>query len=412
MSDLCCSYDGSQESEVCSSKTESFAYAGSSTSKLAHRDCGQNLVDSGAYDVVECIYPRISYGTCSNYFSCYCVSTFGINLNFGIAGIILLGGALLAIFFISHLLIRDKTGKTNWKLGANLMFYTLVPVLDTISNLMVLTNSDWASPYLFACAWFFYFAPASFFFYQLYRDGIQMYNYYPLGIPKEYLFDRYDTCSKLMITFIVGLPYMFVFWIRHLLLIPHLLWLMVGYFLFITKVMCIGRVQRFWHRIWTGKTDTTHNHIIDQRQLNEQYFTILTMQSIPWLILQSVNAKFLRSASPIQIASLVISGMMIVAGLYRYAFHLLFDRIPIGSVPIPMSMFFDIGLAYSVEEDNTRVQDEKGLDVLVASPFTDDKMEPAMIETTRKSEVTLRLDALEHRFAELEEQVKLLKNDS
>jgi hypothetical protein len=239
------------------------------------------------------------------------------------------------------------------------LIYTAIPALDTISNFLVLTDSTWANQELFSFAWIFYFAPIVTFIYQLWRDSIRMKTYYDFWffpLPKEVLFEQYDTVSKITITFSGSLPFVLtnfcIFAARHFLLVPHILWFCFGFFLFSTKVMCIGRIQRFWNRVWTGESDLIHNHIIDQRQLNEQYLSILILQSAPWLLLQIVNTAILGSTSDIQIVSLIASGTMIFAGLYRYVYYYYCKKVPLDKVPVTMLTFFDTSVAYNVEEDN------------------------------------------------------------
>jgi hypothetical protein len=369
----------------------------------------------------DCEYPKVSYGTCSYYVGCNCPQ-YGVDLNFNYIAYAF-GGILFIIFVISHLLINDKTGNTNWKLGANLLIYTAIPALDTISNFLVLTDSTWANQELFSFAWIFYFAPIVTFIYQLWRDSIRMKTYYDFWffpLPKEVLFEQYDTVSKITITFFGSLPFVLtnfcIFAARHFLLVPHILWFCFGFFLFSTKVMCIGRIQRFWNRVWTGESDLIHDHIIDQRQLNEQYLSILILQSAPWLLLQIVNTAILGSTSDIQIVSLIASGTMIFAGLYRYVYFYYCKKIPLGKVPVTMLTFFDISVVYNVEEDNQSSKitdadsdvknpvncdqkDEETAIHSVTSQSTNDRIfqleDKAFKAEKRLSEVELRLSLLE-----------------
>ena len=104
-------------------------------------------------------------------------------------------------------------------------------------------------------------------------------------VPDAVKFDEYDSIDKLLIGFVVSFPWM-------LLNLPYLLpKLLLGCFLYSTKVLAIGPVQTMWNRLWTGSTEfDVVNKTIDTHMLNESIYVEILAETFP-----QVRTKFVPS---------------------------------------------------------------------------------------------------------------------
>jgi hypothetical protein len=256
---------------------------------------------------------------------------------------------LALTFLLCHLFIKDESGNTNYRLGIALFYYTLLPAVDTISNLVVLLQATWGNQSLLICAILFFLLPDIVLYRELWKKCARV-KFWFWSMPAMCFFEEYDSFYKIVFTACAGIPYFVAN-------CPFIItWLLLGTFLFKTKVLCIGRVQQFWYRIWTGNSNWRVDVVVDRAQLNEQYLAILCLQSLPWLVLQ-VCSILIISSSPLTLASLIISALMMLSGLYRYGYYVVYQKRKVIEVPIDMSY---LGLEDSQPTTGDDASKEKG----------------------------------------------------
>ncbi len=78
-----------------------------------------------------------------------------------------------------------------------------------------------------------------------------------------------------------------------------LLWFAIGLFLFASKVMAIRAVHNTWYYIWTGCSDHDMTVEVDLALLNEALFAEFLFESLPQMIVQSMNNTLTSLWNPI-----------------------------------------------------------------------------------------------------------------
>jgi photosystem II stability/assembly factor-like uncharacterized protein len=331
---------------------------------------------------LNCVYPFLTYTAGLAQYYCDGVQL-DPNAEVSIALIVIIAGG---IYLWAHLWIEDKTGKVNTKLGLNLAVYTFIPAVDMMSTLIMLLTTLFASIFIFAAAWLAFFAPAAVFAWQLKRNETYIRRFpfvWLIPIPGPFVFEEYNSISKVLVTSVVGaVPFAVSFtWfaLRNSFFIFQAFWLVFGYFLFSIKVLCIGKVECLWYRVFTGNAEPIHHKVVNLRQLNEQYLSITILQSLPTLFVIAINSWILGTLTDIQVFSLSFSAMMVIASIYRYAYYAYKSK-PISNVPIPSTLFFDVDLSNyeqdeadipaSSEIDKKNVTMSEGIEMdVVMSPF-------------------------------------------
>jgi hypothetical protein len=282
-----------------------------------------------------CSYPRVSYyyldlrSSKTLYYGCKPRTKFvsyAVNLKVPWTLLIVIAGFLVGVFILCHLWILDKNGEANWQIAAGLLYYTLLPAIGTISDLIVLFRGEWGTLGLLVGAAVFLVLPDFVFYYQLWRKNARA-KFWIYPMPSSLFFQEYDSFYKVAITGVVGFPF---FLLNAPFLIP---WLLLGTYLFKMKVMCIGRVQEIWFRVWTGNSHWTVPDFVDEAQLNEQFISILLLQSLPWLILQAVSIHMV-SGTYLTYFSMSISALMLLSGAYRYGYYVLHKKLRLSEVPV------------------------------------------------------------------------------
>eukprot|EP01032_Pedospumella_encystans_P017737 gene17737-20207_t len=120
-------------------------------------------------------------------------------------------------------------------------------------------------------------------------------------------------------------------------------WLCVGVFLQMTKTIAMSNVWNYWFYIWTGYTHWSDKPgAIDTEDLNYALLCQFCLETIPHIILQSVNNTLLGTwvSDPIAIFSLIVSIFMAVATIYKYLYHvgIRADRVDMRDVPLDQSV--------------------------------------------------------------------------
>ena len=129
------------------------------------------------------------------------------------------------------------------------------------------------------------------------------------------------------------------------------LWFAIGLFLFATKVMAIRRVHNWWYHVWTGTDKHDKEVEIDVSLLNEALFAEFIFESLPQMVVQSMNNTLTQLWNPIGIFSMCLSVAVMLNGLYRYGYYSFWLGYSIQNVPTEISFG---GIKVSVEGGNDK----------------------------------------------------------
>ena len=141
-----------------------------------------------------------------------------------------------------------------------------------------------------------------------------------------------------MLTWCVAVLFQ-VFW---LVLLPFalVLWLVLGIFLHMTKLLAVSRIWNFWFYCWTATRDfeDVGGGIVDTKDLNHGLVVQFFLETAPQLILQATNNTLLDSwlSSPIVIFSFIMSVIMTLNVIYQYAYHSKLKTTPLSLKDIPL----------------------------------------------------------------------------
>ena len=135
------------------------------------------------------------------------------------------------------------------------------------------------------------------------------------------------------------------------------LWFAAGLFLFATKVMAIRRVHNWWYYVWTGCRQHDKEIEIDISLLNEALFAEFLFESLPQMVVQSMNNTLTQLWNPIGIFSMCLSVAVMLNGLYRYGYYSFWLGYSIQNVPTEISIG---GIKVSVEnaDDKDKLQEK------------------------------------------------------
>ncbi len=135
------------------------------------------------------------------------------------------------------------------------------------------------------------------------------------------------------------------------------LWFAAGLFLFATKVMAIRRVHNWWYYVWTGCRQHDKQIEIDISLLNEALFAEFLFESLPQMVVQSMNNTLTQLWNPIGIFSMCLSVSVMLNGLYRYGYYSFWLGYSIQNVPTEISIG---GIKVSVEsaDDKDKLQEK------------------------------------------------------
>lgn len=126
-----------------------------------------------------------------------------------------------------------------------------------------------------------------------------------------FVFEKYDNVIKIIVTFLLGLP---CFIIVSPLVVP---WAVFGIFLYMTKLFANKAIQDFWLSVWTGEAVKPSGEMVDKKVLNESIFSEIVFESLPELILQSLNNQLLGEWNIVGYISAANSALSVANGVYR-----------------------------------------------------------------------------------------------
>ena len=181
------------------------------------------------------------------------------------------------------------------------------------------------------------------------KDGYPLFD----GTRPSISFDQHDSIPKLLSYVVVWvvliisqisyiLAYLLLWPITSLLLV--IIWSTVGMYLLQSKVLCIGNVWNFWFFFWLGSEQFNMLALersgsnIDFGILNESLFTEFICETMPQLIIQSINTWYTGGVNAAFLFSVSLSGYNTINGLYKYLYYVAYLRKSISDVPQEIKM--------------------------------------------------------------------------
>ena len=248
---------------------------------------------------------------------------------------------------------------------------SLFPFLDIVSDMIyILSVKFWNIEILFF-ALFFFVVPSSMFVYKLVHMkvyprfikyvGIEIMNdkYIWLTVNSDgsplinaerstWSYVEHDGLEKLawfwlLWIILVGLQSLFlllgIVWYA-VMTIFLLAWLVVGLFLYQTKMLAIGKVWNYWFYTWTQSNEFDKEINLDATVLNESLFYEFLLETVPQILIQSVNNSLIYNGRlpAISVFSLSMSVFIAINGIYRYGYYLLWKKIKFDEIPLPLAV--------------------------------------------------------------------------
>ena len=232
-----------------------------------------------------------------------------------------------------------------------LVAFTIFPAMDVISDILYLLQTTFENQALFFTCIVFIFLPNSIFIFKIYRMGALVPSFlvklpsimvdrstllwlgeekgYPLyyGEKLRVSFDRHDSLMKLVSYWIVWvvciIVQMFTVVFVILLYIPvfavhipfWIVWLLLGFYCNQIKAMAIKRVWTVWFQLWTNSNKfDSKAQLVDTGVMNEAIFAEFMTETIPQLVLQSLNNQATKTWTSIGIFSTSLSIFMAING--------------------------------------------------------------------------------------------------
>jgi hypothetical protein len=281
---------------------------------------------------LDCGYPFVSFWDPESSYH-PCTEKNGINLKIPLAAVSVLIIVLGCVYVSFVLIMKPESDKApiHLKLLLGTYYFTMIPVMNVLMNIIVLLRATWANPALLGLGFVFIYLPNLGFFVFLFNRNIRV-KFWVLPMPEHLFFSRYDHWGKVFMTGVWGLPFLAV---NLIFIVP---WLSLGCCLWKLEVLCINRFQRWWLRMWTGDFHykTMSRKVLDKEVYNMQCASTLFLESIPLLILQIANARLVKMNTMTK-TSLAISAFMCFFGLNRYLYYLLYKKFEIVQCPMKIS---------------------------------------------------------------------------
>jgi len=176
-------------------------------------------------------------------------------------------------------------------------------------------------------------------------DGYPSYNNMRLTLIS---FETHDSVPKIvnfLFTWIVvtllQVLYLLIYLAWLVMITPTIIlfWLLLGIFFFQTKLLSIGAVWNFWVSFWIGRNEfdrrmlTKRNDALDYDIFNKSLLAEFLFETVPQLIVQSINSKLTGTLTNIAIFSITLSSYSVLNGVYKYGYHVLWLGKNIADVP-------------------------------------------------------------------------------
>ena len=273
-------------------------------------------------------------------------------------------GSFIAVLFLSALLFAGENFSIMFVLG-------LFPLLDIVSDMVYILSVKFWNFELLICAIIFFVVPSSMFVYKLIRMGayphlvkfvgleIMHDKHIWLGVSPEgfplingerstLLHKEHDSIDKLMwywVLWLLLLAFQVMFLVicfvwYFLVAVLLVVWLFVGFTLYQTKMLAIGKVWNAWFSTWTQSDFFNKEISLDASVLNESLFHEFMLETVPQIAIQSVNNALIFNGNfpAVSLFSLAMSIFIAVNGVYRYGYYLLWKGIKFDEIPLPLAV--------------------------------------------------------------------------
>lgn len=258
------------------------------------------------------------------------------------------------------------------------LVFTIFPALDIISDVLYFLQTSFYNRALLGMCLFFIIVPNAMFVRTLVQIGavwphiiipyptwmvdetflwLGIENGLPLykGERMSFSLSHHDTILKLTFYWVswvvlllaqgISLLVLGILWLPYMgVQIPFsVLWLFFGFFLSQVKLMAVGTVWTYWHRVWrradNGKQDS--KVVIDTGILNESLFAEFCLETCPQILIQSMNNYATNNlSSGIAIFSIALSVFMAANGVYRYLYFTQYLNYHFEDVPLEIKLGF------------------------------------------------------------------------
>ena len=212
------------------------------------------------------------------------------------------------------------------KLVLGMLLTTVSPAVDFVSDLMYIVSTLFYNYIVCIVACFFYLLPMFFFWRMLLKHGVH-FGFY-IGKPPAFaVMEKYDSIPKALLGLAGYLP-------LYIINLPVSLPLfLAGHVLYCCKVFPISRVSNLWLRIYTRSTRHTSSVVIIIPLLQQSIFEEMLTESVPQMIIQIVNNSYTNVWTPLSYFSTIMSGVMILNGLWRLVYYRIYLKIAIHAIP-------------------------------------------------------------------------------
>jgi hypothetical protein len=301
--------------------------------------CPWPYVAAGQYLMNEIMYSPpsgLSMSTVPEY-STLPWAVCGVNVHLGgtavtitIIAVILLGIYAAAISFAARGHDEVLTATRRRKLVLGMLMTTASPAVDFVSDLMYIVSTLFYNSIMCIVCCFFYLLPMFFFWRMLVKHGVH-FGFY-IGHPPAFaVMDKYDSIPKALLGLAGYLP-------LYIINLPVSLPLfLAGHVLYCCKVFPISLVSNRWLQLYTRSDKHTSSVVIIIPLLQESIFEEMLTESVPQMIIQIVNNTMTNVWSPLSYFSTIMSGLMILNGIWRLVYYRLYLKIAINAIPTDLS---------------------------------------------------------------------------
>jgi hypothetical protein len=166
------------------------------------------------------------------------------------------------------------------------------------------------------------------------------------GIPIKPFFNNHDGLPHLFSFFAIWMAaglyqlvigFIFFIWFSCSLIFQSA-WFLLGIFLHLTKLFTIGRVQTFWFYLWTGGNRFECDRDVDIGTLNRDMLAEFLMESLPQLLVQSINNQLTHKWTLIGWISAALSMFVALNGTYRMLYWVIWMKVPIDQVQMGLAL--------------------------------------------------------------------------
>jgi len=123
------------------------------------------------------------------------------------------------------------------------------------------------------------------------------------------------------------------------LLIFTFFWLFIGLLLFATKAFAVSTVSNFWIKYWVWDEANTYREglyfegRVNVDILNESIYTEILFETLPQIILQTINNFLISQWNFISIFSTIIAGIDLLNGIQRFIYYKVYLRKDLIDIP-------------------------------------------------------------------------------